>query len=174
MKKPYELWGQVGATFYLTDTEMGQLLRFDQESANLFFDLVQERRYEIDDQFYAPEFDAGKDIFINLHDTDRTDAVWPNRNDRELYPRKIWCRMGVVFSVDDSQMEVLRKGDRASAELVFSLTDTGRYSTEGSCLFGSGNEIKGYDEPEQQCYIDLYQDGTQPSVTGMDKGISFN
>lgn len=156
MHKTFELWGQIGATFHLTHAEMERFLRFDEESADLFATLVQERRYEIGDQFYVPETHSGQDLYISLNQVDGDDGAWSERADQALYPRKIWCRLGVLFSVDEPEMQTLSKQDSASANLVYDLVSAGRYRVEGSCLFESGNQAQGYDEPEEAEYIDVF------------------
>lgn len=179
MQNKNEVWGQIGATFHLTDEETDTLLRFDDESGNLFATLVSGRRYEIDDQFYAPEFTIKDDLYISLNNIDRTDAVWAGREDQEQYPRKIWCRMGITLFADDQQMQALGKEDQASAGLIFDLIESGQYKVEGSCLFEAGNEVEGYDEPEDNSYIDLFLDDNHITVfpgwsqSSTDTGLKF-
>lgn len=180
MENKNEVWGQIGATFHLTNDEMYTLLRCGDESENLFAALVNNRRYEVGDQFYAPLFTSEDDLYISLSGIDRTDSGWAaGCENQEQHSRKIWCRMGITLFVNDQQMKILDKQDQTSAGLIFDLIESGQYKVEGSCLFESGNEVEGYDEPEDNFYIDLFLDDDHITVSpgmpqsGSDSGIKF-
>lgn len=168
-----ELWGQIGATLYLTPEEAEAFLTPGCTTEPHFINLIKERRYEINDQFYAPDFDdtdpesirLNGDIFINLNETEQRDSMLAEAASKMHL--KIWCRMGIVFFIDSEQLETLKSQDNAAADLVFDLIRSTRYEVQGSCLFESGIEKDGYICPDTAFSIDYFsQQGASENQQG--------